>query len=281
MVVRPLDQIPFRDLVRAAGEACLPTGSGRARQRVLAEHLATPVGTIAAWWSGRNAPRGLANVMTRDRLAALVRDGLAALEEDPGDLVVPSPILALAWLAAEPDGPRRRLGLVGWLGGRLRAQGAPPAFAVGGAVVEAFTFANYQTRDIDLKGRRAPIADALAQLGFRNLPPGSVWSHPVLDLHVDWRGEGVDASIENPALLTDIPTPLGPATVIGVEDIILDRLLASVAYRDADSRLWAREMLRSARRARMLLDEDYMRERARREAIVEPLETLLGETRDG
>lgn len=275
--MRPLDQLPFRDLLRSTGEACAPTGSGRERQRLLAERLETPPGTIAAWWSGRNAPRGLAGASVRDRLAALVREHLQALEAAPVAGYVPSAGVALAWLTAEPDGPRRRLGLVGWLGARLRAEGAPPCFAVGGAVVEAFTFATYQTRDIDLKGRRAPIAEALAALGFKNQPHGSVWSHALLDLHIDWRGEGIDRSIENPDLLTDIPTPLGPATVIGVEDIILDRLLAADAYRDADSALWAREMLRGARRAAMDLDFAYMRDKAGREGIAPALDRLLEE----
>lgn len=272
--MRALEQIPFRDLLRATGEVCAPTGSGRDRQRVLAQHLDAAPGTVAAWWSGRNAPRGVAGAAARDRLVALLRERLDALAEAP-DTFVPSAAVALAWLAAEPDGPRRRLGLVGWLDARLRASGAPPAFAVGGAVVEAFTFATYQTRDIDLKGRRAPIAEALAALGFKHHPPGSVWSHPVLDLHVDWRGEGADRSIENPDLLTDIPTPLGPATVIGVEDIILDRLLAADAYRDTDSALWAREMLRGARRAGMDLDLAYMRDKAAREGIAPALDRLL------
>ncbi|MBF0561956.1 MAG: hypothetical protein HQL37_08010 [Alphaproteobacteria bacterium] len=180
-------------------------------------------------------------------------------------------------LLAERDPATRHLLLVGWVRSWVEAMGCAPPFVVGGMVVELWTSGGYMTRDIDIKGTRGAIDSALDALGFPPSRQGSsLRGAPDLDLWVDWRGEGVNSSIENQALMIDVKTPYGLVVrIVGVEDIVADRLAASVFWKVRDAALWAGQILETALETGRNIDFDYLRAKAEKEGFLAELEAFL------
>lgn len=157
-------------------------------------------------------------------------------------------------LRGESDPARRRLVALALLADRLAEDGIEPIL-VGGAAVELYTAGGYATKDVDLALPTSPKVDrAFAELGFAK--HGRYWYHDDLDL------------------LFEAPAPEGlpgeesrrrtirveglPVTVLGVEDLILDRLRAWVHWQSGEDRRWARRL---AVLYRDELDWGYLRDR--------------------
>mgnify|MGYP001603760050 FL=1 len=159
-------------------------------------------------------------------------------------------------LAGERDPARRRLVALGLLSDRLREVGLEPIL-VGGCAVEFYTAGGYTTGDVDLALPHGPATDAaFADLGFRN--DGRFWIHEDLDL-----------LFEAPAP-AGLPGETAPRTeveidglkvvVLGIEDLILDRLRVWIHGTSAEDGRWARRLalLYGDR-----LDWGYLREKTR------------------
>jgi hypothetical protein len=63
------------------------------------------------------------------------------------------------------------------------------------------------------------------------------------------------------------------AYVLGIEDLIIDRLSACVHWNDQESCLWATALLASASE----LDTAYLQERAQSEGVAQQLERAMDE----
>ena len=141
-------------------------------------------------------------------------------------------------LRDEPDPQRRRLVALGLLARRLEADRIEPIL-VGGAALEFYTAGGYATKDVDLALPSGPEVDtAFADLGFEK--EGRFWYRSDLDL------------------LFEAPAPAGlpgedaPRTVIGVdglrivivgiEDLLMDRLRAWVHWRSDEDGRWTRRL---------------------------------------
>lgn len=158
-------------------------------------------------------------------------------------------------LAEEPDLARRRLVALALVADRLAEDGIEPIL-VGGAALELYTAGGYATGDVDLALPNAPEVDrAFADLGFSK--QGRFWVREELDL-----------LFEAPAP-AGLPGETAPRTeldveglrvvVIGIEDLLLDRLRAAVHWRSDEDRRWSRRLaLLYADR----IDWDYLRDRA-------------------
>lgn len=157
-------------------------------------------------------------------------------------------------LADEPDPARRRLVALGIVGDRLREDGLEPIL-VGGGAVEFYTAGGYTTKDIDLALPHGPKTDAaFADLGF--IKEGRYWYREDLDL-----------LFEAPAP-AGLPGETAPRTeveidglkvvILGVEDLIIDRLRAWIHGTSEEDGRWARRLalLYSDR-----LDWDYLRDK--------------------
>lgn len=178
----------------------------------------------------------------------------------------PSTRLArLEALSDEPDPARRRMLALGLVADRLAEDGLEPIL-VGGAALEFYTAGGYATGDIDLALESSPRVDrAFADLGFRK--SGRFWVREDLDL-----------LFEAPAP-PGLPGETAPRTVaeidglrvvvIGLEDLLIDRLRAAVHWRSDQDRRWTRRLvhLYSDR-----LDWAYLRERTR--GVAEELAVL-------
>lgn len=166
------------------------------------------------------------------------------------------------------DRIERRLAFVGVLARAYAALGWPPPVVVGGHAVEFWTAGGYATADIDMAGASEPAAQVLEGWGF--VRQGRHWFDDTLGIVVEIPG----SSVPPEALAHAATIRLGryTATVLGIEDLIVDRLCACVHWNDEESCLWAEALLASGHE----LDARYLRERAADEHVLERLESLTG-----
>jgi hypothetical protein len=172
-------------------------------------------------------------------------------------------------LAGEPDRLRRRLIALGALTARLAPHAIEPIL-VGGCALELYTEGGYSTSDVDLALPSGPEVDAaFADLGFA--PRGRFWVRPELELY-----------FEAPAP-AGLPGETAPRTeldvdglrvvVLGVEDLLMDRLRAWVHWKSEEDRRWATRLALLYARE---LDWAYLRGRAanaeERDAVERPVE---------
>jgi predicted nucleotidyltransferase len=155
-------------------------------------------------------------------------------------------------LAAEPDPARKRLLALGVLTDRLLEDGFEPIL-VGGAALEFYTAGGYTTKDVDLALPTCPEVDAaFADLGFSK--EGRYWYHAELDLLFEAPAPAGLPGETSPR--TEVEIDGLRVVVIGLEDLLIDRLRAWVHWTSEEDRRWARRLalLYSDR-----LDWEYLR----------------------
>ncbi|KAB2960664.1 MAG: UbiD family decarboxylase [Thermoanaerobaculia bacterium] len=184
------------------------------------------------------------------------------------------PVTRLTRLQALPDErdpARRRMLALGLVADRLAEDGLEPIL-VGGAALEFYTAGGYATGDVDLALESSPRVDqAFADLGFRK--SGRFWVREDLDLLFEAPAPPGLPGETSPRTVVEIDGLR--VVVIGIEDLLIDRLRAAVHWKSDEDRRWARRLvhLYSDR-----LDWVYLRERTA--AIPEEstaLEALAGE----
>ncbi|MEM2981131.1 MAG: hypothetical protein QXW09_08060 [Thermoproteota archaeon] len=164
------------------------------------------------------------------------------------------------------DSLERKIFFTGILVEALKSEGEKPII-VGGTAVEFYTLGGYSTLDLDLVYKeREKLSMLLEKLGFRK--HGRHWYSEELDLAVEVPGFVLSGSIEK---LTKIEIGGLTAYVIGIEDIIADRLRAYVHWKSDDDGRWAKRM--------MILHKDkidwsYLEEKSRSDGTQEALEQL-------
>lgn len=160
----------------------------------------------------------------------------------------------LADLVEERDVQRRRLVALGLLSDRLREAGIEPIL-VGGAALEFYTAGGYATKDLDLALPVSPEVDeAFADLGFAK--DGRYWHREDLDLLFEAPApEGLPGET---APRTEVEIEGLRVVIIGVEDLLIDRLRAWVHWKSGEDERWTRRLaLLYADR----LDWQYLRRR--------------------
>lgn len=149
--------------------------------------------------------------------------------------------------------------LMGLITPVLDKLGADPAIIVGGHAVELYTSGSYKTADIDLVMIRDDLARGLFdQLGFTR--EGRFHYVTEMDIPIEIPSSDLAGSKDR---IVKLNTPDGYCYVIGVEDLIMDRLSAAEFWSDARSGEWARYLMSSQFEG---LDLDYMRKRALEES---------------
>ena len=167
------------------------------------------------------------------------------------------------------DPLERRLAFVGLLTTAVEALGWPAPIVVGGHAVEYYTAGDYATVDIDLAGASEPVAEVLGAWGFSR--EGRHWLDESLRLLIEVPGSRPGP--EELAHVVAVRIAFVTVYVLGIEDVVVDRLCAAKFWDDADSALWAGTMLSVARE----LDVGYLRRRAREEDVLDVLTGLLPE----
>lgn len=136
--------------------------------------------------------------------------------------------LRLEALFHEPETMGRTLSVLALLTKVLMMDGIQPVL-VGGKAVELYTRGQHTSFDIDLVLRGRERTDAkLKQMGFEKNRGERHWYHEALDLAIEIPDDTLFGDMQK---LTEIDTSDGSVWVIGVEDIILDRLRACKHWR--------------------------------------------------
>lgn len=165
----------------------------------------------------------------------------------------------------------RRMRFVGLLTEGVRSLGWSAPVIVGGYAVRHYTAGDYPTVDIDLAGASDPVAQVLAVWGFER--EGRHWYDEPLNLVVEVSGGQLDAAqLEHVAGVRSAGVT---AFVLGIEDIIIDRLAACVLWKDDESYRWAKTLLLGASD----MDSEYLERRAAEEHVLDRLRELRGEER--
>jgi hypothetical protein len=138
-------------------------------------------------------------------------------------------------LGSEPDWQKRRLVALALLGDALAPAGITP-IVVGGAALELYTAGGYSTKDVDLALPTSPLVEvAFAELGF--LKQGRYWYRDDLDLLFEAPAPAGLPGETAPRTVLEIEGL--PVVIIGVADLLIDRLRGWVHWQSTEDRRWA------------------------------------------
>ncbi|MDQ7851077.1 MAG: hypothetical protein QN152_06330 [Armatimonadota bacterium] len=141
---------------------------------------------------------------------------------------------------------------------------------VGGSAVSFYTGGAYLSRDVDLV-TTAPVGrirDILPRLGFERR--NGAWVHAETDVVVDFPAPPLAG---DPGRTTRVDTEEGSVHIIGIEDLLVDRLNAVVHWNDTEAREWCIAILALHRD----LDSAYLQARAETEGIAAELREVSAE----
>jgi excisionase family DNA binding protein len=220
------------------------------------------------------------------RLWRVRESDLEAWLVENGRIAGRAPVMAIAEPSAIPtrtqvesllaplaDQLERRLVFVGLLSSGVEALGWPAPVVVGGHAVEFYTAGSYATVDIDLAGDSEPVGQVLGAWGFER--EGRHWYDEALRLVVEVPGSRPDLDVL--AHVVHVRAGHALVSIIGIEDLIVDRLNACKYWGDLDSCDWARTLVLAADD----LDLVYLRLRCDQEDVAELLESLLAQAEGG
>ncbi len=168
------------------------------------------------------------------------------------------------------DVNKRRLYFVGLLTRELEAENVRP-IVVGGCALEFYTTGGYNTADIDIICPENELLDSiLGKWGFKK--QGRHWISDELDMYIESPGstlKGDDLSKVTKVRVEDVDVYL-----VGIEDLIIDRLNAAIHWKSSDDRYWSKELIYIHRNK---ADMDYLRKRACEEKTADELDNILKE----
>lgn len=168
--------------------------------------------------------------------------------------------------AAQIEDPLdRRLWVLAVITEFLAPSGVKPIL-VGGAAVEFYTAGGYYTVDIDVVADTSAMSDALAQLGFEK--KGRHWLREDIDIAIEAPGNNLTG---DPNRISSVEIEGLKAYVIGIEDIILDRLNAYVHWKSNEDGRWA---LRLIKENDQNIDWPYLNDQAAEQNISDALTKL-------
>lgn len=176
---------------------------------------------------------------------------------------IPERTELVALLAPLGDPLERRLLFVALLSSGVEALGWPAPVVVGGHAVEFYTAGGYATVDIDLAGASEPVGRVLDSWGFQR--EGRHWFDDELGLVVEIPGSTLGPQQQSHALTLRLGR--WTARVLGIEDLVVDRLAACVHWKHAESCEWAARLLAVAED----LDVAYLERRAAEEDVLNAL----------
>jgi hypothetical protein len=166
---------------------------------------------------------------------------------------------------------KRRLWVLGVITEALKADGIRPIL-IGGCALEYYTFGGYATRDIDVVvSDYQRLGEVMDELGFERR--GRYWLRS--DLEILLEAPAADLAGET-APLTVVELDDLMCYIIGVEDLIIDRLNGYVHWGWEDDRRWVGRLLVLHADT---VDWAYLEGRAITEGTVETLAEIRREVR--
>ncbi|MCL6442618.1 MAG: hypothetical protein K6T83_04015 [Alicyclobacillus sp.] len=176
-----------------------------------------------------------------------------------------------AALQSEPKNRKRDMKALGCIFHAVATIGIHPIL-VGGQAVELYTFGNYASVDFDLVlTGREQFGEFLEAVGFEKAAGERHWIHRGLELAIEVPDSTLAGSTDK---VTDVQIDEFTIRVIGVEDLILDRLRAGVYWKSTSDTEWAKFLIKSYTGD---IDVSYIKEVAAKEdaALYEAVLSLL------
>ncbi|RJQ28502.1 MAG: UbiD family decarboxylase [Peptococcaceae bacterium] len=176
-------------------------------------------------------------------------------------------------LIPEKDPLKKALGTLAVLTEALKPIGVKPIL-VGGRALEFYTLGGYATKDIDLviNGREQAKA-VLAAMGFLRRPGERHWYHEELDLAIEIPGEFLAGSKDK---LSTVEINGMEAFIIGIEDLIIDRLAAAKFWKSRGDAQWAAKLLALHTRE---IDMEYLQNTAGKEQVEDVLKEVIRQSK--
>lgn len=141
---------------------------------------------------------------------------------------------------------------------------------VGGNAVEFYTLGSYSTEDIDVVVSNFGIVEELlGKLGFEKI--NRIWYREDLDISIDLTGSELAG---DPKRVSRVSIKGKTVQVIGLEDIIVDRLNAFVHWKSKQDGFSAQEMMAIHQAD---IDWEYLENRCKKEQVASALEKLKKE----
>ncbi len=185
------------------------------------------------------------------------------------DKTVQPSLSHLEKIRKEKDPMTKRLLLIGLLTKNLKPMGIRPII-VGGQAVEFYTAGGYATRDIDLVSTGyKEVGSMLETWGFHK--EGRHWVNENFETSIEIPGAVLDGDEEK---ISEIEIDDLKVYMIGIEDLIVDRLKAFVHWESEDDGNWVKELIELHRND---IDRKYLEECVRSEKNFKKAEEFLGE----
>jgi hypothetical protein len=148
----------------------------------------------------------------------------------------------------------RRLWVLSIITEALAQHGLVPVL-VGGGAVEFYTGGGYATKDVDVVIPSSPAFGAvMSKLGFTRA--GRHWFRDDLDYAIEAPGEDIAGDRRK---ILEVQVGERHICVLGLEDVILDRLNAAAHWKSGEDRRWADRLIEMHRD---IIDLDYLKDRA-------------------
>ena len=164
---------------------------------------------------------------------------------------------------------RRRIFIVAILTEALKPNLIRPIL-VGGGAVEFYTFGGYATADVDLViSNRKLLGQVLEKLNF--IPDGRFWYREDLNIVIECPDEVLAGDLDR---VFEVEIKGMICAIIGIEDLIVDRLNSYVYWSYEDDKRWVSQLIASQGSH---LDMDYLRSRLDEDKIRQAFERILDE----
>ncbi|MFC2149294.1 UbiD family decarboxylase [Candidatus Auribacterota bacterium] len=162
---------------------------------------------------------------------------------------------------------KRRLFALAVITKALEETGIKPIL-IGGCALEYYSFGGYTTGDVDLALPHVKAVEKVFEgLGFKN--KGRYWTHDRYDLMIEAPTSNIAGETAN---LTEVQIDGMKCFIIGVEDLIIDRLNSYVYWKWEDDGRWVKRLIELNKK---ILDVKYLKKRAKEEGTIKSLEKIL------
>lgn len=145
---------------------------------------------------------------------------------------------------------------------------------VGGAAVQFYTQAEYTTHDLDailVGDTKEIVEDVMHSLGFKRTTTYRHFEHPSLKFVVEFPPEPVEVGFRQIQKFAEVKTEYGSVRLIRVEDLLMDRIVAGVEWKNPESLSQARLLWFKHRRQ---IDRKYLNTFAREEGYLKILREI-------
>ncbi len=146
---------------------------------------------------------------------------------------------------------------------------------VGGAAVQFYTQAEYVTYDLDaiLIGDTKEITEeVMGQLGFKRTTMYRHFEHPYFKFVVEFPPSPIAVGSRHIEITSNIETEAGNVRVIRIEDIIMDRIVAAVEWKDQPSLDQAKLLWLKNKED---IDREYLTDFAKKEGYLKTLQEVM------